>query len=360
MVSYDVALIGTSPLSIIEACYLKNISGKYVVNIDEREFIGGAWTTVKYDGFPEIESGCHIWSYERSTYQLLAELFGIKMTALTPQPTIAYKGWLIPYDYKANVLSAQRLIKGVKHIRKVIKAPDVRFALFPSKYLYPPKGAFDLKNSLSRLVRQNNLNIKLTTVVDTVKVEQDGVRLYGEDGSSLMKVKELVLTSLSSIRSFTFEDNQVVKPTTREAEYIHVHFVLTNVKGRAFSYIRTNGDAIIHRLSDMTNQVEEKLNPNEKLFCAGIFAEAFHKLNLEEIKDYLLTYMKKYKLIASETEIIKIASNIYPSYYNKLEEIKEIERKGQGKIRFLRSTDFVYSFYNQRERYKALLSSNAN
>lgn len=359
MKSYGVGIIGTSPLTIIEACFLKKIEAKSVVNIDERSVVGGAWTTVHYEGFPEIESGCHIWSYEKSTYTLIKKLLNVNLVALSPQPSIAYKGFLIPYDYKANVLSVQRLVKGFRNIREVLKAPDVRFTFVPSKYLYPHSGAFDLKNSLKNIVSQNSLELELNTVIDTVVVSKEGVLLLDKDNKELMNVGELVLTSLSSIRLFVFEGGEEVRPTTRKAEYIHVHFILKNVKGKPFSYIRTNGDKVIHRLSDMTSQVQEQLELGEQLFCAGIFADAFHKMKIEEIKEYIYNYLIRYKLINNSAEILKVASNIYPSYYNRLDEMKAIERLAKGKIRFLRSTDFVYSFFNQKERYSKLLSSNS-
>lgn len=359
MESCDVAIIGTSPLAITEACFLTKIEGKSVTNIDERNVVGGAWTTVKYDGFPEIESGCHIWSYEKTTYNLIEKLFEIKLTTLTPQPTIAYKGWLIPYDYKANILSTQKVVKGLKNLKEVFKGPDVRFTLFPSKYQYPEQGAFDFKESLKRIISKNNLEIVLNTVIDNVVINEDGVLLYDNNNDILKTVNELVLTSLSSIRSFKFLDGKEILPTTRKAEYIHVHFIISEVKGNSFSYIRTNGDKVIHRLSDMTNQVKDQLNNNEKLFCAGIFADAFHSMTLDEISNYFSKYLIRYKLDSGSAKILKIASNIYPSYYNKLDEMKEIELSAKGKIRFLRSTDFVYSFYNQRDRYSKLLSSNS-
>jgi hypothetical protein len=354
-----VVIVGTSPISLIEACFLKKIENKTVLNIDERSVAGGAWTTVKHKGFPEVEAGCHIWSYEKSTYQLIRKLLNIKLTSLAPQPTIAYKRWLIPYDYKANVLSAQKIIKGVKNIKTTIQAPDVRFSLVPSNYLYPIRGAADLKKSVYQLIDQNKLELKLDTVIKTVKITKDAVCLFDQQGKALCESDELVLTSLSNIASFQFEDGKEVLPMTRKVAYIHVHFILKGVQGKAFSYIRTNGDQVIHRLSDMTSQVHEELNEHEKLFCAGIFAEAYNKMSLEAIETYLLAYLKKYKLIADTTKIIKIASSVYPSYYNNVETMKEIERLAEGKIRFLRSTDFVYSFYNQRDRYKQLLSGNS-
>jgi hypothetical protein len=353
----DSLIVGSSPIAIIEAVYLKS-KKKAVINIDERGEIGGAWTTIKHDGFPEVESGCHIWSYNKETYFLIRDLFDIELKELKPQPSILYKKKMIPYDWKSNVIAAQKIIKNLGQLKSVLAAPDVRFSLSPSKYLYPSGGSLELKRALKKLVKKESLKINLNIVVDKVLLNKDNVELYGLDDKLIAITKELVLTSLSKLSSITLEDGTEIKPNTRKVDYIHVHLILEDVIGKPFSYIRTNGNDVIHRISDMSFQVQNSLNSNQKLFCVGVFSEQFYNKSPEELKTYIYKFILDNKLISKEAKIINYTTNIYPSYYNDSSFIDEIKNQAKGKIRFLRSTDFVYSFFNQKERYKKLLSSN--
>jgi hypothetical protein len=350
-------IIGSSPLAIIEAMYLKS-KGRSVVNIDERSEIGGAWTTISHFGFPEVELGCHIWSYNKETYQLISKLFNLELTKLSPQPTILFRKQMIPYDWKSNVISIQKVLKNITNLKQTIASPELRFSLFPSSYLYPSKGTLELKNSLNKLVVKQNLNIQLNIAIDKVVLKKGCVELFNKMGDLILITKELVLTSLSKISLIVLEDGSEVKLNTRKVDYIHVHLILENVSGRPFSYIRTNGDEVIHRLSDMTFQVKDQLEENQKLFCAGVFPKPFQEKSSEELKAYISIFLIKNKFISNQTHIANFASNVYPSYYNDSSFIDKIKSKTNGKVRFLRSTDFVYSFYNQKERYKELLLSN--
>lgn len=355
MKTADRIIIGSSPLAIIEAVYLKskNLS---VINIEERNSIGGAWTTLNQDGFPKIEIGCHIWSYNKEAYQLISDLFEIKLIELNPQPSILYKKKMIPYDWKSNVIAFQRIIKNIPRLKQTFLDPEVRLSLLPSKYLYPPKGALDLINSIDSLIKRHRLEIHLNTLVDKVVLKKDRVELFDLNNNLLGVTNELILTSLSKISKIILEDGEEILVNTRKVDYIHAHLILENVSGKSFSYIRTNGNNIIHRVSDMTFQVKDQLKNNQKLFCVGIFSKSFYEKDTGELKSNIYDFFLENKLVSKDTKIVKFLTNVYPSYYNDSVFISEISNKSNGKIRFLRSTDFVYSFYNQKERYKDLLS----
>ncbi len=353
----DRVIIGSSPIAIIEAMYLKS-KDQSVINIEERSEIGGAWTTINRSGFPEVELGCHIWSYNKETYQLISELFNLELIKLSPQPTILFRNKMIPYDWKSNIISIQKVLKNITNLRETLASPELRFSLFPSSYLYPSKGTLELKNSLNELVVKHDLNIQLNSAVDKVVLKNDRVELFNIEGNLILTTKELVLTSLSKISLIVLEDGSEIRLNTRKVDYIHVHLILENVSGRPFSYIRTNGDEVIHRLSDMTFQVKSQLKENQKLFCAGIFPKPFQEKSSEELKAYVSKFLLENKLISNQTRIVNYASNVYPSYYNDSSFIDKVKNKTNGKVRFLRSTDFIYSFYNQKERYKELLLSN--
>lgn len=352
---FDKIILGTSPIALVESAFLKS-KGFSVLNIDERPKIGGAWTTIKFSDFPEVEIGCHIWSYNKEVYNLLAELFQLNLKALSPQPAILIKGKKIPYDWKSNVISAQRIVKNLGKLREMFTSPDIRFSLLPSKYLYPEKGALDLKNALLSFVQKHQLLLQLNLSINKVIVKESLVELYSEEDYKIGETKQLVLTSLSNLRKIVFNDGSFIVPKTRKVNYIHAHLILEHVSGKPFSYLRTNGDSRFHRVSDMTSQVQSDLKANQKLFCVGLFPDFYYNKTSEELKAEIFDFFLKNKLISAETKIVGFETNIFPSYYNELSIMESVGAKSKGKIRFLRSTDFVYSFYNYKNQYKTLLS----
>lgn len=352
----DRIIIGSSPLAIVEAVFLRS-KGFSVLNIDERKSVGGAWSTIKHPGFPEVELGCHIWSFHKETYKLLEQLLNIELLKLSPQPTILYKSFMIPYDWKSNLLTLKKVVTNITHLSKVLVGPDVRFSVLPSKYLYPSKGALSIQQSLADLIEKHHLKIDLNTKVDKVVLYNNRVELFDIGNKLIAITKVLVLTSLSRISSFVLESGEEIFTNTKVLDYVHAHFIVENVRGKSFSYIRTNGDKVIHRVSDMTSQVKGQLAENQKLFCVGIFQNAYSSLEKKALETYVFDFFIKNNLISESSSLIDFKTNVYSSNYNDSGFIDNLIESSNGKIFFLRSTDFVYSFFNQKERYKALLLS---
>ena len=106
---HDVVIIGTSPLAITEAVWQKS-KGKSVINIDDKETAGGAWTTIKHKGIPEVEIGCHIWEVEKRATDFLETFYGLNLVPLKPQPRLLKKGMSIPYDWKMNLMTSKYIV----------------------------------------------------------------------------------------------------------------------------------------------------------------------------------------------------------------------------------------------------------
>ena len=89
-----VTVIGTSPISIIEAIHRQK-NGEKVIVLETKNYPGGAWGTVVYKHIPEVEVGCHIWSYNGDTYKFLKVTLSLNLLPLEVQPKIYFKGVLI-------------------------------------------------------------------------------------------------------------------------------------------------------------------------------------------------------------------------------------------------------------------------
>lgn len=354
---HNVIIIGTSPLAITEAVWQKS-QGKSVINIDDKAIAGGAWTTIKHDGIPEVEIGCHIWEVEEGATDFLKSFYDLNLVALKPQPRLLKNGMSIPYDWKMNMTTGKYIISKLvrfqfKAMNAGLKSPARTFSLVPRKYLYPKGGANELHQQVMRKIQSEELEISLNTELRNVKLTDDCVELELKNGNRLT-CDQLVLTSLSSIEKIVFEDGSSISPETKQVDYIHVHLLLDTAVPKAFSYERWMEDEYIHRVSDMTSQVSTELTPNQKLICVGIHSKKYHASDHETLLKEITKRLKDRKLIEKDAKLIQYGFNVFPSYYNAPEKLSEIEELSKGKISVLRSTSFTYSFFNQAERYGSL------
>ncbi len=355
---HNVVILGTSPLAITEAVWQKS-EGKTVINLDDKLVPGGAWTTIKHEGTPEVEIGCHIWEVEKGATDFLHQFFDLNLVPLEPQPRILKRGVSIPYDWKMNLstgkYAASKFIRfRFKEFGEGMKSPARTFTLFPRKYLYPKGGANELHTQVMRKIESEQLELSLNTEVQSVQIMENGLKLYARNGE-MIACDELVLTSLSSIEKITFEDGSVMMPETKQIDYIHVHLLMETSIPKAFSYERWMDDLYIHRVSDMTSQVEDELQSNEKLLCVGIHAKQYHGSSHEVLLEAITKRLKDRKLIEQNAVLKAHGFNVFPSYYNPPAKLTEIEARANGKISVLRSTSFTYSFFNQAVRYAKLV-----
>ena len=357
---YNVVIIGTSPLAITEAVWQKS-KGKSVVNIDDKAVAGGAWTNIKHDGIPEVEIGCHIWEVEKSATDFLKAFYQLNLVQLKPQPRILKKGKSIPYGWKLNLSTLKYVFKRslrfeFKRMKAGLGTPEFSFSLVPRKYLYPKGGANELHARVMDKVQSEKLDLSLNTELKNVKLTENGVKLELKNGNH-RTCNKLILTSLSSIQNIEFEDGSSVSPETKQVDYIHVHLLMETSIPKAFAYERWMDDEFIHRVSDMTSQVSDELQPNQKLLCVGIHAQKYHASSHEVLLEAIIKRLKDRKLIEQKAKLIQHGFNVFPSYYNSAAKLTEIEGKSNGKISVLRSTSFTYSFFNHADRYADLITS---
>lgn len=358
--NYNIIILGTSPLAITEAIWHKR-QGKTVLNIDEKDVAGGAWRTVKHDGFPEVEIGCHIWEIERGSTNFLSKFFQLDLVPLSPQPKIVKKYFTIPYDFKMNLTTTKFILSKVlrvqfKELKHGLNSPARAFPIKPRTYLYPKGGAIDVHSRLLEKIKSEDLNIRLTAKVKSIEVLKDQTVIHLTSGEQF-SCDLLVLTSLSTMDEIKFVDGTHLKPQTTQFDYIHVHLLMKTTIPRKFSYERWMDDEIIHRVSNMTSHVTKKILPTEELICVGIHADKYHSTDQQVILNEVIGRLKKRKLIEENADLIQSEFNAYPSYYTDPNHLTEINARSQGRIQVLRSTNFTYSFYNQKTRYRELLTS---
>jgi len=342
-------------MSILEAAHLSK-QGENVVIIDDRKEIGGAWGTVKYEGLPELEIGCHIWDVAPGVFEFLTELLGLNLKKMAPSPKIQKGTLLFPYDWKMNLISFKHATKSAAHIKfksllKDLSSPGHRISILPSKYLYPVNGAVDMKQALSKILELNNIQI-INTRLSKLDIGASVSATLAD--STNITADNVVVTSLTNIDEVIFENN-VQKIDSTLLRYIHFHLVVKDLQPTKFSYVRVMGNELIHRISDMSLQVSETIQENEKLICIGVYENEFDKYETGKLVDLIFEQLKELKFVSNKAELKSHHHNIYPASYTDKVAIRKIESESNGKLKFLHSTNLMYGIHKELPRWKYLV-----
>lgn len=353
---FDTILIGAGPVNIIEAAYLIK-QGKKVLIIEERDKPAGAWSTIQYNNLPEIEIGCHIWDVHEESCELLKELLDLNLVRLSPQPRIRKYGLRWPYDWKMNAITAKRFIKltfklQFGQIRKDIHLPANRFALLPKKYMYPKHGAFEVKKGIEKLIKDYSIPIKYGTCANSLQLDE---KLSIQTENATYNANDLVISSLSHFREIKIAGIEL-KASYRRLEYIHVHLLLDKRLSKQISYDRIMGHPIIHRISDMSSQVADKIENNQSLVCVGVFQHAFHQIEKEQLAPTLLKELKALAYAKRDSKVIASGHNIFEAAYSDYGQMAELIKGSQNRVRLLQSTNFIFGIHEQLERWRDLIN----
>lgn len=83
----DIAVIGTSPVLILEAAAHAR-AGHDVVVFSNRQPFGGAWWVDSQDGMTGIETACHLLEADEVGYAVLNSLPGVELLPMDPHPLV--------------------------------------------------------------------------------------------------------------------------------------------------------------------------------------------------------------------------------------------------------------------------------
>lgn len=343
-VTYDTVYIGTGPVSIIDALHAAS-KGQTVLMIDNKEQVGGAWVAIKVRDYGRLEIGCHIWSYNKDAYRFIRDFFDLNLVELKPQPYFLKGDMKLSYDQKNIIITLQWVIKFLSRfqfskLRTFIKEnPSARIPIISKPYLYPKGGAREFQQALVRKLETSEVNLKLSAQITGISKENDLWKLELANNESI-EAKRVVMTSTSSITSVKTSET-AIDITHRKLNYTHFHLVIRGEHVKPFSYVRVLRHDLIHRVSDVTGQLDK----NEKgylVILVGVFDE---KLTEDKPEDQIIGELKRYlitkKYISPNSEVVYAQKNKFETTYIPDDKIEVINALGDS-LELVASTDLIY------------------
>lgn len=339
MSSFDVAIIGSGPVSLFEAIHQSNL-GKSVLLIEERRQLGGAWSSIEYEPGHRYEIGCHIWDVDKDAYSFIEKYLGEELSPFFPAPIAVWRDLKIPYDWKNNITALRILMRKPKQFFSSRR--KVRMQLIPRNYSYPKGGSEALVSKLISDIKRLNVSVMQGSGVSSVEVMPEGLILtVGQDQVS---TSELACTSFSSFPEVKVGD-RVLRTNRAEEVFWHFQFVVENNEAKRMSYARILGHPFIHRVSDISSLSQG----NNQVFSIGIFTNSTRGMSREDVVFIIESALRKWNWLSPEARVVKHFDNLYSMRRPDLDQRQEL--LNSGKVNFIQSTNLSFSFSQNAARW---------
>ena len=354
--TYDYIIIGSGLVSIIESLALEK-SGKSVLVIERKSKVGGVWVAINVGEYGRLELGCHIWTYQKRSYRFLRKFLDIQLIKVSPQPFFLKGNIKLIYDYKVVLITLERVFRDLFSLKLkslfkyVFFDPASRFSLFPKKYLYPIGGAKEFQSTLQNKLNDSNIEVVLNTGVQ--RLTKTGNDWLVETKAMSYKAKNVVLTVNSTITEIV-KNNRRIKLQHKSLNYVHFHIVLKGSAKEAISYIRVLDNRVIHRVSDISYQLDAK-HDNHIMLLVGVFENAIGDFaNDESLVQYILDFLQAKNFIDKENELLFSQKNIFENNIIQRNQLDEI-RNFDSNLELLTTTDLMYGIYHRLNKWKNLI-----
>lgn len=291
-----VAIIGSSPIMMLEAIHLANI-GKKVTIIEKNPELGGAWKTFSHKQYKNIELGCHIWEYNQSSYSFIENNLDVELEQLLPDPLFIKNNIKLHYNKKEVPVI---LLRSLKHIKELnfysLFSEGIYFLknkLFFKKvnYYYAKNGCNELTSRLTDKIKNHKeINIEQLEVKQ-VASDNNSVELIGDN--KLIKCDRLLLPSNFEL-NININNEKLKLKIGFDKEIYHCFIVCNEADLLSdFSYLRFIKHPVFHRVSNASFEGFKRQFPGKALIVVGVLAKAVKKENINQL---ILDELKQNKL----------------------------------------------------------------
>lgn len=269
---YDVAVVGTSPICMIEALYYAAL-GEQVVILEDGEGIGGAWKTITACGVEGVDLGCHQLGKDPEIKAFLEERIGCQFLCLShPTDLVEEEHRDCPLGYYFT--------KGCS---------ELITALLERVHSYP-----NIDLILKKLER-----VSCDPQKGVVHLEVDGIEWeVGRLVCSAASHFELVTTSSKSF-----------SPTVNH--FYHLYMLIDDPSPPRFTYL-DGGVSGMQRSMNLTH-FAQTLEKNRQLIVIQV-----HNKSLLEEGERFLTFFKDSGYLDPQATILKTESVIYQQSYGEI------------------------------------------
>jgi hypothetical protein len=207
---FDMALLGTSPLVLIEASYHAS-NGKTVLVLEAEHELGGAWRSLEIFGLTNVENAVHYFMPYKNARTFMEVHLGLLISEGDRKYRILRrknnKVIMFRYDMLFSkvwqcILEFVYVEATLLNLKKIIWS--FLNCEWRSRSFYIKGGAPEILNQVKKLMSKTNLFIRLNTRIDTIIIEQNPnlVKLLSKEES--FYARKLCISHGSRISKLVF------------------------------------------------------------------------------------------------------------------------------------------------------------
>ncbi len=191
---FDCIVIGSSPFSLFEALYQKNL-GKNVLILEEASECGGAWKSIDICGIRHVDMGCHQIGSDKVLKAFLEEYAGCKIVSMDHPH--------LPFDETHN-----------------------------SNGWYFSKGCHELIENLLQLINALRIPVHTNERAENITIDSTTQEAVVQTSGQLYRTKKIIATPMSS-----FQLSATSHPQNRgKTKHYHLYMLIQDPTPFRFTY----------------------------------------------------------------------------------------------------------------------------
>ncbi len=339
---YDLIIIGSSPICILEAVN-RSENGEKVLIIEKNNYIGGAWSCLNIFGGEDVENAIHYLLPNTEGINFLKKNLGIKIVKSNFKYRIfkiSYLGYIhVHYD---NIFS--RILD--KLISNSLDWSIIKDSfLNRKKSFYFKNGSPDFMKKVKSLLDSSNVKVRLNCKIEKFLFENKKVSLFANN-KHVFKSKRVLLTNGSRLEN-VFKSNRKIKILEKFQPRPCVHLFVSDATPQKIKEAIFVNDSLIKYVHEVSSFAKGNFK-NKKIFVFALKHEIKEKTY---IYDELLNILKKAKICDSSAKLIetKWTDVILPTLFN--EDLDRFEKEIGQQLITLKTESLSEAFGANSKRW---------
>jgi hypothetical protein len=270
---FDVVVVGTSPISLLEALY-QHHTGKRVLILESASECGGAWKSISVCGVQHADLGCHQLGSDTRMIRFLKETVGCE---------------IIPMDFPDKLpISANLGANG----------------------FYFVNGCYEMIRNIKKMISQTDMVLLLNHPLESVYVDPHEPKAIIRTQGLTYSTRKIIVTPCSEIKLENHPSLPLDRQTTSKGKYYHLYMLIQDATAPRFSYLNGRGEGI-SRMMNLTHFVGLD-HTGKQLIVLQVHGDKY----FSDAHKYM-DHLKKQQLIEQTATLIQTESHIYEQpYYN--------------------------------------------
>lgn len=360
---YDVVVVGSSPLSLLEAIYLRK-KGKDVLVLEQNKNIGGAWATVDLPKLPNTQESCHIMLNDPLAYKFMKDKLGWDMQVLQPQPRIILGNRSLHYNsllrYFISFFRALQLRSGKGEVASQGKVPFsymleklwlTVYGLCNRRLRYPKSGSPEMTQKLMAMIEQEGIPLMTSTPVTSIEINNGEVNVATKEQKFVCR--EVVLTSGIGLEELRI-NKQAIPLTLKKRHSIHIYLTVKDPTKKRFSYVHFPGNPTLNRIEDITDFSEEfkKNYPHDHKLILVQFQSKCTDMQKDKASVVsVVELLKEKQFIDTEAEMVDYCWHTYKGSLIDRNELEKIGETNEQHIKVLTCHGITDAFRKYAKRW---------